>query len=209
MTQLKCEAKRGLNMPGDSCRKFPTPAPTPSITATGAQSRPVSPARGGPSTKPRTQVTMTIGLKLLLPILEAIPGTFQAWRPAPPVEPAQVEKLIDPISGLPVANPWAAETRDVTSQNLLAKHFPQWSEQLKQIASGKRNAATVLQERLAEDTNKLLRELRAVIDKAIPLERAWATEDLKQLHEDNERNRARRESAEALLAPAPAPAARR
>src|SRR5215831_1010422 len=98
------------------------------------------------------------GIRFLTEFLGAIPNSFQN-RPPPPVEPAQVEKLIDPVTQLPVANPWAKESFDVTSQNLLAKHFPQWAEQLKQIASGKRNAATVLQERLAEDTNKLVREL--------------------------------------------------
>ena len=222
--------------------------------------------------------TDTAGEKFLREFLAVIPGAFQK-RPAAPVEQAQVEKLIDPVTGLPVQNPWAKETLDVTSQNLLAKHFPQWSEQLKQIASGKRNAAAVLAERLTEDTNKLVRELeydherharnpfangadrlqredfirnhpehvtkfyqdetapvvipwhptpdrsqgnltammrlakekpelRAVIDKAIPLERAWAREDLARLHQDSEKTRAMRESAEALLAPAPAPAAR-
>src|SRR5262249_45492468 len=58
---------------------------------------------------------------------------------------------------------------------------------------------------------KMAREtplIRANIDKAANIEKQWAALDLAQLHADNERNRSRRESAEKLLAPPPAPAGR-
>src|SRR5262245_32138915 len=50
--------------------------------------------------------TREAGAMFFESLREFVPSLFQSWRPPPPIEPEKVEKLVDPMTGQPVANPW-------------------------------------------------------------------------------------------------------
>jgi len=94
-------------------------------------------------------------VKFLESLKPFVPSLFQNRPP----DLAKIEKLIDPLTGREPENPWVSG--DLASQSVVSKHFPQLSDELKKRAKhgGSLSYAQLIEERRAEETAKMLREL--------------------------------------------------
>ncbi len=101
----------------------------------------------------------TVGRPEIVKFIEGlkpyVPSLFQK-RPA---DPAQIEKVLDPLTGREPENPWTVN--DLASQSVVTTQFPELAEQLKKRAKhgGSLTYAQVVEEQHAEAKAKELRDL--------------------------------------------------